>query len=118
MTRDQLRWILLLVILLALIVFVVSLLDIVSAEEWMQGVLAVESILLILAVVLVYLVLTQTSSSKSLQKGSDTTLVVKHFQCPSCANIFVVKKSMDDTKQPFQLTCPDCGFIGKVSGVS
>jgi predicted RNA-binding Zn-ribbon protein involved in translation (DUF1610 family) len=117
MTRDQYRWSLVLIILLAFVVFFVSLWDIVSAEEWMQGILAVESILLILMVFLVYLILTQKSSLKPMMKNSDMHLVVKRFQCPNCAHIIQVKKSEDEASQVFQLTCPDCGFSGKVSGI-
>ena len=117
MTRDQLRWLLLLMVTLAVVVFLVSLWDIVSAEDWMQPILAIESILLILTVVLVYLVFTQKSkltlSTPRYEQPVDRSL--KHFQCPRCNGIFPVKRSYEDSQQSFRLTCPDCGYSGRVS---
>ena len=84
----------------------------------MQAVFACFGIFLILMFILLGI---QVKKPESISEGTaesfEKTLHGKlhHFKCPSCNGIFAIKKSKQNNKKAFMLTCPDCGFIGQIS---
>ena len=103
-------------ILLACVVLILSLWDIIYERQWIQGILALYGILAILTIVLLFLRTQKKSTDANAVKEFEKTLEGKlyHFKCPNCNGIFAVKKSKRNNKKPFTLTCPDCGYIGKI----
>jgi len=104
------------IILFAFLVLVFSIWDILYDEKWLEGIIALYGILIILCVL--FLVSKQKKQpdvektvdafEKSLQGK------LQHFKCPSCGGIFAIKKSKQNNKKSFMLTCPDCGTTGTV----
>ncbi len=104
------------IIIFAFLVFLFSLWDIIYQEQWLERILALYAILILLT----FLFLVSREKKKThAQKNVDEfekTLEGKlqHFKCPSCDGVFAIKKSSQDNKQPFTLTCPDCGMTGSI----
>jgi len=103
-------------IIFAFVVFILSLWDIFYNQQWTQRILALYGIIIILVVVLLFL-RTKKSTDVNTVKEFEKTLKGKlqHYKCPNCNGIFAIKKSKQENKKPFSLTCPDCGNIGKIS---
>jgi predicted RNA-binding Zn-ribbon protein involved in translation (DUF1610 family) len=104
------------IIILAFVVFLFSLWDIVYNEQWLERIIALYGILVILTV----LFLVSKEKKKPVVKKTvdefEKSLKGKlhHFKCPLCDGIFAIKKSKQNNKKSFTLTCPDCGTIGTV----
>ena len=104
------------IIFFAFLVFVFSLWDIIYHEQWLERIIALYGIL----VLLTFLFLVSREKKKpavqktvgSLEKSLEGKL--QHFKCPSCGGVFAIKKSNQNNKQPFLLTCPDCGMTGSI----
>jgi predicted RNA-binding Zn-ribbon protein involved in translation (DUF1610 family) len=115
---KQYRLALICILLLGILLFIVSLYDIFSDQGWIQEILAVYGILIILVFILL-LVNTRKPSAEKINKTVEEfekTLKgrLHHFKCPKCTGIFAVKKSRQNNKKAFTLTCPDCGYVGRI----
>jgi predicted RNA-binding Zn-ribbon protein involved in translation (DUF1610 family) len=105
------------IIFFAFLVFIFSLWDIIYHEQWLERIIALYGILILLT----FLFLVSREKKKpvvpktvdTFEKSLDGKL--QHFKCPSCGGIFAIKKSNMNNKQPFMLTCPDCGMTGSIS---
>jgi len=107
------------IILLSIVVLFSSLFDIVYGNEWLQIILALYAFLIIFTIVLLFLAPEKkVVGSKDIVEEFEKTLEGKlyHFKCPECDGIFAIKKSKQNNKKPFTLTCPDCGNVGRISG--
>jgi predicted RNA-binding Zn-ribbon protein involved in translation (DUF1610 family) len=104
------------IILLGLFVFLLSLWDILYQEHWMERIIALYGILIILTLLLTVSVGRKKPAEKKTVDEFEKTLkgTLHHFKCPSCGGIFAIKKSTQDNKKPFSLTCPDCGVTGTI----
>jgi predicted RNA-binding Zn-ribbon protein involved in translation (DUF1610 family) len=104
------------IIFFAFLVFIFSLWDILNHEQWLERIIALYGIL----VLLTFLFLVSREKKKPvIQKSVDTFEKslegkLQHFKCPSCGGIFAIKKSNQNNKEPFTLTCPDCGMTGSI----
>jgi predicted RNA-binding Zn-ribbon protein involved in translation (DUF1610 family) len=104
------------IIFFAFLIFVFSLWDILYDEQWLVRIIALYGILLLLT----FLFLVSREKKKPIpQKTVDTFEKslegkLQHFKCPSCNGIFAIKKSNQNNKKPFTLTCPDCGMTGSI----
>jgi predicted RNA-binding Zn-ribbon protein involved in translation (DUF1610 family) len=104
------------IIFFAFLVFIFSLWDILNHEQWLERIIALYGIL----VLLTFLFLVSREKKKPvIQKSVDTFEKslegkLQHFKCPSCGGIFAIKKSNQTNKEPFTLTCPDCGMTGSI----
>jgi predicted RNA-binding Zn-ribbon protein involved in translation (DUF1610 family) len=108
------------IIIFACMVLIFSLWDIIYNEKWLERIIALYGILIILCVL--FLV---SKEKKSLSAGTSVEEFEKslsgklhHFKCTSCGGVFAIKKSNMNNKNPFKLTCPDCGETGIVSSNS
>ncbi|MBN1280702.1 MAG: hypothetical protein JXA00_03545 [Candidatus Thermoplasmatota archaeon] len=110
------QWFFIVLSVLAVVVLLVSVYDILYNEEWLTWVGAFYGVLLLLVVVMLYLRLTEQPAKKTAVAEFEKTLkgALHHFKCPSCGGVFAVKKSRQDNKKSFLLTCPDCGMTGMV----
>lgn len=105
------------IIFFAFLVFLFSLWDILYNEQWLERIIALYGILILLT----FLFLVSREKKKPLAQQSVDTFEkslegkLQHFKCPSCNGIFAIKKSNQNNKQPFTLTCPDCGMTGSIS---
>jgi predicted RNA-binding Zn-ribbon protein involved in translation (DUF1610 family) len=105
------------IIFFAFLVFIFSLWDILYHEQWLERIIALYGILILLT----FLFLVSREKKKKtyakpiddFEKSLEGRL--QHFKCPSCGGIFAIKKSNQNNKQPFRLTCPDCGMKGSIS---
>ena len=103
-------------LMMAFILFLVSIWDILNEQEWLQTILAIYGIIIILAIVMLFLGVKKESTTEETVKIFEKTLEGKlhHFKCPSCDGIFAIKKSKANNKRSFTLTCPDCGALGTI----
>lgn len=104
------------VILFAFVVLVFSIWDILSDEQWLERIIALYAILIILCILFL---VSRTKRQPIVHKTVDEFEKslkgrLQHFKCPSCGGIFAIKKSKQNNKKPFMLTCPDCGMTGNV----
>ncbi len=106
------------ILLLGCILFILSIYDIVADHGLMQEILVVYGILICLVLLMIFRI-----QWKKMQKPIDDVVKefektlkgkLQHFQCPQCHGIFAVKKSRQNNKKPFTLTCPDCGHVGRI----
>jgi len=107
------------ILFLSIAVLFLSLFDILYDKQWLQIILALYAVLIIFAIVLLFLKQTKKiAGSKDIVEEFEKTLEGKlyHFKCPQCEGIFAIKKSKQNNKKPFTLTCPDCGTLGRISG--
>jgi len=104
------------IILLGVVVLLLSLWDILYNENWLERIIALYGILVILTVLFLYIATKKKPVKKNIVNDFEKTLKgpLYHFKCPSCGGIFAVKKSKQNNKKPFMLTCPDCGITGVV----
>jgi predicted RNA-binding Zn-ribbon protein involved in translation (DUF1610 family) len=116
MKTKQLRLSFLGILLIALILFLISLWDIFNDQQWYQTILAIYGIILLLAIVMLFIGREEISKTDDTVKIFEKTLEGKlhHFKCPSCDGIFAIKKSKANNKRSFTLTCPDCGTLGSI----
>jgi len=104
------------IIFFAFLVFVFSLWDILYHEQWLERIIALYGILILLT----FLFLVSREKKKpvvqKIVEDFEKSLrgKLQHFKCPSCGGIFAIKKSNQNNKKPFMLTCPDCGMIGSI----
>jgi len=104
------------IIFFAFLVFLFSLWDILYHEQWLERIIALYSILILLTILFL---ISREKKKPIVQKpveNFEQSLEGKlqHFKCPSCGGIFAIKKSKQNNKQPFTLTCPDCGMTGSI----
>jgi len=95
-----------------------SIFDILYGKDWLQIILALYAVLIIFAIFLLFIKPAKKSEeSEGIVEEFEKTLEGKlyHFKCPECNGIFAIKKSKNNDKKPFTLTCPDCGNVGKIS---
>lgn len=113
-TRDNLPF--LGIIIFAFMVLIFSIWDIIYNEQWLERIIALYIILFILCV-LFSVSKKKKPGEKKIVDEFEKTLEGKlqHFKCPSCSGIFAIKKSKQNNKKPFTLTCPDCGMTGSIS---
>jgi predicted RNA-binding Zn-ribbon protein involved in translation (DUF1610 family) len=102
------------IIFFAFLVFLFSLWDILYHEQWLERIIALYGILILLTILFL---ISREKKKPIVQKpveNFEQSLEGKlqHFKCPSCGGIFAIKKSKQNNKQPFTLTCPDCGMTG------
>jgi predicted RNA-binding Zn-ribbon protein involved in translation (DUF1610 family) len=103
----------------ACIVLLFSLWDIVYQEQWLERIIALYGILIVLT--LLFLVSTEkkkpvvVQTAEEFEKSLQGTL--HHFRCPCCGGMFAIKKSKQDNKKSFTITCPDCGTTGLIPPV-
>ncbi|HER45552.1 MAG TPA: hypothetical protein ENO12_01905 [Thermoplasmatales archaeon] len=104
------------IIIFAFLVLIFSLWDILNNEQWLERIIALYGILIILCVLfLVSKEKKQPSVAKTVDAFEQSLKgKLQHFKCPSCGGIFAIKKSKQNNKKPFILTCPDCGMTGTV----
>jgi len=114
LTRTTLPFIGLMV--LALVVLLFSLWDIIYNEQWLERIIALYGILFILT--LLFLATNGKKKPVDIQNVEKFEKSLKgklqHFKCPACGGIFAIKKSQQNNKKAFTLTCPDCGATGTV----
>ena len=104
-------------ILIAILLFIISLWSIVYEDQWLQGIMALYGILILILLVIVFYILNKKPVRiKKAVKEFEKTLEGKlyHFKCPTCNGIFAIKKSRQENKKSFTLTCPDCGNVGTI----
>ncbi len=104
------------IIFFAFLVFLFSLWDILYHEQWLERIIALYGILILLTILFL---ISREKKKPIVQKpveNFEQSLEGKlqHFKCPSCGGIFAIKKSKQNNKQPFTLTCPDCGMTGSI----
>ena len=106
------------IILLACLVLFFSFWDILYSENWEMsiGVLYGILIILVLLMILSRSMKKNTVVSPNVQEFEKTLKgQLHHFKCPNCNGIFAIKKSKQNNKKTFTLTCPDCGHVGTIS---
>jgi predicted RNA-binding Zn-ribbon protein involved in translation (DUF1610 family) len=104
-------------IVLGFLVLLFSLWDILYNEQWLERIVALYGILIILTVLFLASAMKKKPAEKittvdDFEKSLKGPL--RHFKCPSCGGVFAVKKSKQNDKKPFTLTCPDCGITGVI----
>ncbi|MEM0467444.1 MAG: hypothetical protein QXX20_07650 [Candidatus Thermoplasmatota archaeon] len=103
---------------LGIAVFIVSLFDIITNQGWILEIMMIYSILIILLIMMLFISIRQQKpkEEKNIVEEFEKTLKGKlhHFKCPKCHGIFAVKKSKKNNKKEFLLTCPDCGYLGRI----
>lgn len=106
----------LLISVLGLIIFILSIYDILTKAEWWYFLLPGYIILfLIVFLSLFYYTKKRITSSLSIEefekklKGG-----LFHFKCQICSGIFAIKKSRENNQKIVKMKCPDCGSIGKI----
>ena len=108
-----------LIMLLSLVLLGSTLIDIVSGGEFLFIILAIYAVLIVSTILLLFIfpAKKRANESEDIVEVFEKTLEGKlhHFKCPNCQGIFAIKKSSQNNKQPFTLTCPDCGSVGKIS---
>jgi predicted RNA-binding Zn-ribbon protein involved in translation (DUF1610 family) len=104
------------IIILGFIVLLFSLWDILYNEHWLERIIALYGILLILTFLFLVTAMKKKPVEKKTVDDFEKSLkgTLRHFKCPSCGGIFAVKKSTQNNKKPFMLTCPDCGVTGVI----
>ena len=105
-------------ILLTIIVFLFSILDIYLNKNWIENILSSYILLFFSAIILIYLKSSKEHQLKESIKTFEKTLKggLYHYKCPKCDGIFALKKSKENSKKPsFIITCPNCGFIGLIN---
>jgi predicted RNA-binding Zn-ribbon protein involved in translation (DUF1610 family) len=104
------------IILLAILVLLFSIWDILYNEKWLERIIALYGILLILTLLFLVSKEMRKPVLKKTVDDFEKTLEgrLQHFKCPSCGGFFAIKKSKQNNKKPFTLTCPDCGTTGTV----
>ena len=116
MTLVQSRLPYIAIIILSFVILILSLWDLMNHQEWTQRILAIYGILIILVFVLIFLRTKKPTDTINIREFEKTLQgKLQHFKCPNCNGIFAIKKSKQENKKPFSLTCPDCGNIGKIS---
>lgn len=114
LTRKTLPFVGLMV--LALVVLLFSLWDIIYHEQWLERIIALYVILFILT--LLFLATNAKKKPTDIKNVEEFEKSLKgklhHFKCPSCGGIFAIKKSQQNNKKAFTLTCPDCGMTGTI----
>ena len=103
-------------IILGFLVLVFSLGDILYNEHWLERIIALYGILIILTVLFLISAIKKKPAEKIKVDDFEKSLkgTLRHFKCPSCGGIFAVKKSKQNNKKAFTLTCPDCGITGVI----
>ena len=103
-------------IILGFLVLLFSLWDILYNEQWLERIIALYGILIIITVL--FLVSTMKKKPAKIIPVDNFEKSLKgplrHFKCPSCGGIFAIKKSKQNNKKAFTLTCPDCGVTGVI----
>jgi len=105
------------IIVLAFIVFFFSFWDVLYDEDWLLQVSLLYGILIVLVMLMIF--------SRAMKKSTDVSPTVQefekilkgqlhHFKCSNCNGFFAIKKSKQNNKKTFVLTCPDCGHIGTI----
>jgi len=118
MTITQRKLLFIFIIILSIIVLFSSIYDIFYDKEWLQIILAIYAVLLIFTILLLFLKQApKTTETQGVVEEFEKTLEGKlhHFKCPNCEGIFAMKKSKANNKNPFSLTCPDCGTVGRIT---
>jgi len=114
---KNISWLYALIILLGLIIFVLSIWDIIFDQGRIIFMAGFYSIVVLIFAFFVILKSRKSSFERVTVEEFEKTLSGKlyHFKCPSCDGIFAIKKSKHNNKKPFKMTCPDCGTIGLIS---
>jgi predicted RNA-binding Zn-ribbon protein involved in translation (DUF1610 family) len=118
MMKMQRKLIFIIIVVLSILVLCSSLYDIYYDGEWVQVILTLYAILLIITILLLFIKPSKKNTkNQGLVMEFEKTLEGKlqHFKCPNCQGIFALKKSQANNKNPFSLTCPDCGTVGRIS---
>lgn len=105
-------------VILSIVILISSLFDVFNEGQDVQIVLTIYAVLIIFAIMLLFFYPTKKIiGSKDIVEEFEKSLEGKlyHFKCPNCNGIFAIKKSKENNKKPFALTCPDCGTVGKIS---
>lgn len=103
-------------LILSVILFIVSIADVVFYLNWFSTVIISYAIILILLVVFFFMQNTSSLNFEGTVEEFEKTLKggLYHFKCPNCQGLFAVKKSKKNNKKPVKMTCPDCGFIATI----
>jgi len=110
-------WLYFLMILLGLIMFVLSIWDVIFDQGRIIFMVGLYAIVVFIFVVFVISKSRKSSLGKTTVEEFEKTLSGKlyHFKCPNCNGIFAIKKSKHNNKKSFKMTCPDCGAVGLIS---
>ncbi|MEF8847600.1 MAG: hypothetical protein V5A68_00500 [Candidatus Thermoplasmatota archaeon] len=110
------KWIFKAIILLATILFLLTIVDIMLQRNWTQEIIAAYFLILFTTIILIYLKSRAFSLKKSV-KNFEKTLKggLYHFKCPICKGIFALKETDDSNKKIFTMNCPKCGTKGLVN---
>jgi predicted RNA-binding Zn-ribbon protein involved in translation (DUF1610 family) len=102
------------ILVAGLVIFLVSLWDILFMKGWSFGILLGYGIVLTIALVIRVFGWKLRGKNQQLVNNFERTLQggLFHFQCPTCKGIFALKKSRSSGRRPFKMTCPDCGALG------
>jgi predicted RNA-binding Zn-ribbon protein involved in translation (DUF1610 family) len=80
--------------------------------EWILFLLIALAFLLLITIFLLIRGVPQIYIIEDFEKKLQGKLY--HFKCPNCDGIFAVKKTKQNNKKRFKMTCPDCGKISMV----
>lgn len=104
----------------SVLLFIISIYDIVSLQERFRYWL-IASIALVIISILIFFYMYRSSRKqmdpvilfeKTLQGG------LYHYQCSRCKGIFALKESRKNNSRDLTLSCPGCGAIGRISSKS
>ena len=100
-------------ILLAFWITIFSIFSTIFDKGWNHAIIAAYVLVIALAIATTVL----KSKEHFLDDNSIEEVVKRlqgglyHFKCPNCGGFFALKKSIRNGKNPFKMTCPDCGKI-------
>jgi predicted RNA-binding Zn-ribbon protein involved in translation (DUF1610 family) len=102
------------IICLGFLVLLLSIWDILANEQWLESIIVLYGILIILTLLFIVSARKKKPVVKITVDDFEKTLKggLHHFKCPECGGIFAIKKSKQNNKKSFTLTCPDCGITG------
>lgn len=103
---------------LAVLVFIVSVIDIVYLDEVLYyGVLGAYALLLIWALLLLASRKRKSGDDDEMlefQLADEMSLKEEYLRCPECRHIFEFDMEHRDGRKGVNLSCPECGYIGRL----
>jgi predicted RNA-binding Zn-ribbon protein involved in translation (DUF1610 family) len=104
-----------LMILLGFWLLFFSIFGVIFNKDWVLPILALFGLLFILTIIVI--LKSKKPSVDETTEEFEKTLEggLYHFKCPNCSGIFAIKKSKQNNKKYFKMTCPDCGKVATVS---
>ncbi len=104
-------------LIVGIIIFILSIFDILFDQGWILFLAAGYIIIFSLLVIPLFSFYSEKKipslSIEEFEKSLSGGLF--HFKCPVCDGIFAVKKSKGNDNLVTEMTCPDCGIVGIIS---